>query len=344
MRVRVHRPRQRRRRSDHRDPRAHGHRPPGPPPSRQQGRPARLDPGRITTPSGRSAMTTTTPTFDPIAYKTSTRAQWEHAAAAWHRWGPTLEAWLGEATELMLDMAAVTAGSRVLDVAAGTGGQTLAAARRVGPDGSVLATDISPAILGHARTEAERAGLTNVAVRELDGEALDVEPAAYDAVISRVGLIYFPDRAAALAGMRRALRPAGRIAAVTYSTPEANAFFSIPVTVIRTRAQLPPPLPGQPGPFSLGTPGVLETVLGEAGFEDVEVRRVAAPLQLPSAAECVRFERESFGALHQMLAGLDPEAREAAWAEIADRLRQFEGPDGFVGPCELLVAAGRRPA
>src|SRR3954466_8079606 len=146
-------------------------------------------------------MTTATPTFDPVAYKATTRAQWEQVAEAWHRWGPTLEAWLGPATELMLDLAAVAEGSRVLDVAAGAGGQTLAAARRVGPNGSVLATDISPAILAHTRTEAARSGLANVTVREVDGEALDVEAAGYDAVISRVGLIYFPDRAAALAGI-----------------------------------------------------------------------------------------------------------------------------------------------
>jgi ubiquinone/menaquinone biosynthesis C-methylase UbiE len=286
---------------------------------------------------------TITPTFDPVAYKTTTRAQWEQAADAWHRWAPTLEAWLGEATELMLDLAAVAEGSRVLDVAAGAGGQTLAAARRVGPNGSVLATDISPAILAHTRTEAARAGLANVTVREVDGEALDVEAAGYDAVISRVGLIYFPDRAAALAGIRRALRPGGRFSTVTYSTPEANAFFSIPVAVIRTRAQLPPPLPGQPGPFSLGAPGVLETALHEAGFDEIEIRRIPAPLRLPAVADCLRFERESFGALHQMLAALDADAREACWTEIAGRLQEFEGPDGFVGPCELLVAAGRRP-
>src|SRR3954452_8829454 len=211
---------------------------------------------------------TTVATFDPIAYKTTTRTQWEQAAEAWHRWGPTLEVWLGPATEVMLDLAAVGPGSRVLDVAAGAGGQSLAAARRVGPAGHVLASDISPAILSYTQREAERAGLTNVGVRELDGEALDVEAGGYDAVISRVGLIYFPDRAAALAGMRRALRPDGRIAAITYSTPEANGFFSIPVTVIRTRAQFPPPAPGQPGPFSLGAPGVLESTLRDAGFVD----------------------------------------------------------------------------
>src|SRR4051794_35635445 len=293
---------------------------------------------------GRPTMSTTpTPTFDPVAYKTTTRAQWEQAAEAWHRWAPTLEAWLGPATELMLDLAAVTEGGRVLDLAAGAGGQTIAAARRVGPSGSVLATDISPAILSYARSEAERAGLDNIDVQELDGEALDVE-GAYDAVISRVGLIYFPNRSAALAGMRRALRPGGRIATITYSTPEANGFFSIPITVIRARAELSPPAPGQPGPFSLGAPGVLQSALEDAVFVDVQVHQVPAPLRLSSVAECVRFERESFGALHQMLSGLDVEAREAAWAEIAERLARFDGPDGFVAPAELLVAGGRRPA
>ena len=91
-----------------------------------------------------------TTAFDPVAYKQTTTQQWQEAAAAWHRWGPTLEAWLGEATELMLDLARIGEGSRVLDVAAGAGGQTLAAARRVGPSGSVLATDISSNILEFA--------------------------------------------------------------------------------------------------------------------------------------------------------------------------------------------------
>src|SRR4051795_2828750 len=144
-------------------------------------------------------------TFDPEAYKRTTTDQWQTAAEPWHRWGPTLEDWLGEATETMLDMAGVAQGARVLDVAAGAGGQTLAAARRAGPGGHVLATDISSNILAHAKSEAERAGLRNVAVLEVDGEKLDVEAGGYDAVISRVGLIYFPDRVSALAGMRRAL-------------------------------------------------------------------------------------------------------------------------------------------
>jgi hypothetical protein len=67
---------------------------------------------------------------------------------------------------------------------------------------------------------------------------------------------------------------------------------------------------------------------------------VNAPLRLPSAADCVRFERESFGALHQMLVGVPPAERQSVWDEIRDALAPFEGDGGFVGPCELLVASG----
>jgi SAM-dependent methyltransferase len=283
-----------------------------------------------------------TTAFDPQAYKQTTRQQWQDAAEAWHRWGPLLEEWLGEATEAMLDLAAVQPGDRVLDVAAGAGGQTLAAARRVGQDGAVLATDISPNILEFAAAQARRAGLVNVAVHVADGEALDVAPSSFDVAISRLGLIYFPDRATALASIRAALRPGGRIAAIVYSTPERNGFFSVPVGIIRSRAELPPPAPGLPGPFSLGQPGVLQSELEAAGFVDVVVRAVEAPVRLASAAECARFERESFGALHQMLAGLPDDERPGVWAEVEQALEQFEGPGGFVGPCELLVVAATK--
>ncbi|MBM2617059.1 methyltransferase domain-containing protein [Actinoplanes sp. LDG1-06] len=277
--------------------------------------------------------------FDAKQYKTTTRAQWEEAAEAWHRWGPRIESWLGPATDRMLDAAGIGPGSRVLDVAAGAGGQSLAAARRAGRDGYVLATDLSPAILKFATSEADAA---TVETRELDGEHLAVSPGSFDAVISRVGLIYFPDQHAALTGMHAALRPGGRLATVVYSTADRNGFFALPVGIIRRRAQLPPPQPGQPGPFSLGDPERAETLFTEAGFHDVRIEAVPSPLRMSDAAECTRFERESFGALHQMLAGLPEPERDAAWAEIEDTLRRFDGPDGFTAPCEMLVISGVR--
>jgi hypothetical protein len=130
-----------------------------------------------------------------------------------------------------------------------------------------------------------------------------------------------------------------RYAAIVFSEPERNRFFSVPISIVRRNAELPPPGPGLPGPFSATNLGEL---LEGAGFRDVEVHRVAAPLELSTAAECTRLERESFGALQQMLAGLDGPAREATWAEIEEALREFEGTGGFAGPCELLVGAGTK--
>ncbi len=282
-------------------------------------------------------------TFDPVQYKTSTRQQWQDYASGWNDWAPLLESWLGQATERMLDMAGVTAGSNVLDVAAGAGGQSVAAGRRVGPAGTVLATDLSPAILEHAQRAAAAAGLGNVSTRELDGEDLRGLPAgSFDAAISRVGLIYFPNRQEALGGIRHTLREGGRFATLTYSTAASNGFFSLPVSIIRDRAKLPPPATGQPGPFSLADPAVLERELTRAGFHDVVVEVVDAPVRLPSAADCVRFERESFGALHQMLGTLDNDEQAEVWGEIEQALTQYDTADGFIGPCELLIAGATR--
>jgi SAM-dependent methyltransferase len=275
--------------------------------------------------------------FDAARYKETTREQWQQAAASWHRWGPFLEEWLGAATELMLDLAGVAAGSRVIDIGAGAGGQTIPAARRAGELGAVLATDVSERILELAAFEAREAGLANVATKAMDGEVLDVEPASFDAAISRLGLMYLPDKHASLEGARAALRPGGRYAAIVFAEPERNGFFSVPIGIIRRHAKLPPPAPGLPGPFSATRIGEL---LEEAGFADVEVHRVEAPLLMASAADCARLERESFGALHQMLAGLSEPEREAAWAEVEEALGEYEDETGFRGPCELLVAAG----
>lgn len=280
------------------------------------------------------------PVFDPVRYKETTREQWQTAAEAWYRWTPKIQDWLGSATEVMLDLAGVGTGARVLDLAAGAGEPAITAARRVGPTGSVLATDISANILDYARSAAHKQGIANLETAVMDGEQLQLLDETFDVVISRVGLIYFPDQQRALSEARRVLKPGGRIAAVVYSTPDRNGFFSIPIGIIRQRAQLPPPSPGQPGPFSLGASGVLEEAYRRAGFRNIEIRVVDSPVRLSSAAECVQFERESFGALHQMMSGLSETERAETWAAVETELRKFEGAGGFTGPCEMLVGVG----
>lgn len=282
------------------------------------------------------------PRFDALKYKQTTLEQWQTAAEAWYRWSPLLHQWLGNATDKMIDMAGISAGHKVLDVAAGAGEQSLTAAKKVGTSGYVLATDISPAILDFAQQMAAKAGFSNIKTKVMDGEELTVPDGSFDAVISRVGLIYFPDQQKALKEMLRVLLPGGKAAAIVYSTPDKNEFFSIPVSIIRNRAKLPPPLPGQPGPFSLGAPGVIETAFEQAGFQNVRSIRIDSPVVVPDAKTCVQFERESFGALHQMMSGLPDLEKESVWEEIEEALKKFETGDGFIGPCEMIVAVGEK--
>jgi SAM-dependent methyltransferase len=280
--------------------------------------------------------------FDPVAYKETTRTQWQNAAAAWHRWEATLDAWLGPVTEAMLDLAKLKAGDRVLDLGAGDGQPSLSAAQRVGPSGRVVATDISSNILEFAAQSARDRGLANLETRVMDGEKPDLPDATFDAVLSRLGLIYFPDRDGALRSANGLLKSGGRVVLAGFSTPDQNRFFSIPISVIRRRAGLAPPAPGLPGPFSLGAPGTMEDTLRRARFANVTVQALRTPLRLASAAECVRFERESFGALQQMLAALPDSEQDAAWEEIEQELRAFDGDSGFEVGTELIIGAGTK--
>jgi SAM-dependent methyltransferase len=280
-------------------------------------------------------------TFDPDAYKESVAAEWERAAAGWHKWIPSINAWLAGPTEVMLDEARVGIGSRVIDLAAGDGGQSVAAARRTGPTGHVLATDIAVEFVQLAKAVASRESLAHLQAKVMDAESLvDVPDDSYDAAISRLGLMYLPNLRAALSEIRRVLRRGGHLSAIVFTTPEDTPFFSIPVRLIRARRGLAAPDPSHPGPFSLGAPGILRTALEEAGFGEVRAQVIEAPLRLASASECVRWRREASGTMQQMLAGMDELAKTEIWTEIEQALQQFETPNGFESPCRLLVCSG----
>jgi SAM-dependent methyltransferase len=282
--------------------------------------------------------------FDAIAFKKTTHSQWNAVANRWNAWGGLLDSWLGPVSEALLDMANVGPGSRVLHVAGGSGQEALQSARRVGPSGYVETTDISEALTALADANLKAAGVRNAVARATDGEGLAIIGEPFDAVLSRVGLIYFPDQLGAVKRQAAALRRGGYVGAIVYATAEECRFFSDPVGVIRRHAALSPPAPGQPGPFSLGAPGRIEELFKAAGLVDVQVRKINAPVVLPSAAECLRFEQESFGALHQMLGKLDDAAKAKAWTEVGEKLSAFESGGRFEGPCAMIAAVGRRPA
>lgn len=280
--------------------------------------------------------------FDAAKYKSAQREQWNKDAAAWRRWNPTLDDWCGEATRQMLDQARLQPGQRVLDVAAGAGEPAVSAAARVGPGGYVLATDISEGIVELALQVARERGFSQIETRAMDGEKLDLADASFDAVLCRLGLMYMPHPVTALGEWRRVLRAGGRVAVVVFSTPDRNDWGAPAISIIRRRAQLPPPVAGQPGPFSLGGPGVLEDLFRQAGFSNPEVRAVAAPVRMTTAAEYVRFAREAFGAFNAMMAHLPSGERESVWNEVEESMRRFESPRGFEVPGECLVAAATK--
>jgi SAM-dependent methyltransferase len=272
------------------------------------------------------------------------RAQWDAAAAGWNAHGPQIGAWLARATDGMLAMAGIGPGSSVLDVAAGAGDQTLAIADRVGPQGRVLATDLSPAILALARDRALRAGLTQVQTQVADGEDLRVPAASFDAAVCRLGLMLFPDPLRGLREMHRALRPGGGICTLVFSQPARNPCITTLMSTAMKHAGLAPRDPFEPGGLlSLGRPGLMGELFAAAGFDEVATTTLDAPFRLPSVQAYLDFVRSSASPIQQILGGLDRRSADAAWAEMEERLSVFTTRSGWEGPNELLLTAGRKP-
>ncbi|HEY33675.1 MAG TPA: methyltransferase domain-containing protein [Dehalococcoidia bacterium] len=280
----------------------------------------------------------TTNEFNPEQYKAATQQRWQEMAPRWHKWSPFLSELNRDLTNQMLEMAGIRAGFRVLDIAAGDGDMSIIAAHRVGPDGYVLATDISSNLLAYAASAAGEAGLAHLETRVMDGENLELEDNSFDAVICRSGLMLMPDPKTAMAEIYRVLRLGGRLSAFVSSTPDKNPWFGLSVGILRKHAQLPPAPPGSPGTFSLGAPGVFEGIFHEAGFQRVVTHYVSGSFPLSSAAECVEFLKDI--GLNSMLASLSEDKQQQAWAEVEQALSQLEGPDGFVSPVEGIIGAG----
>ena len=249
---------------------------------------------------------------------------------------------LGAATEMMLDLAGVQPGSRVLDIAAGTGEQTLIAARRVGPSGCVLAADISRSMLDVAAEAARNEGLTNVETRVMNAENLSVESDSFDAVISRIALMLFPNPVKSLIEIRRVVKPGNKVAVIVFSAIEKNPYHGIPFGIVRRLGNIPPPAPGEPWMYALGDPRALEEVYGKAGFLNVSVRAFPIQRRFPSTADAVRTMKTSAVDLREMMSRLSYADRELAWSEIEQQLQKFEGPNGFESPGEVLIGVGTK--
>ena len=263
---------------------------------------------------------------------------WDAGAHGWNQHSHIIRSWLEVATAAMLDSARIAPGNKVLDIAAGAGDQTLDIARRVGPQGQVLATDISATILLLAAENARNAGLQNVSTQVADAQALGLSGCNFDAAVCRLGLMFCHAPLDALRQARAALRPGGRFSALVFAQPQHNPCIGLMMSTALRHAGLARRSPSSPGGLlSLGEPGLLAQLLRTAGFIDIEVSAMAAPFRLPTSRDYVDFVRSSGTPIMEILASLPPDAQRDAWNDMTEQLDVFATPTGWVGPNELFL-------
>ncbi len=202
------------------------------------------------------------------------RAQWTTAAPTWDREGDVIAASTRAVTEALLEAARPARGSRVLDVAGGTGDPTIRFARAVGPSGRVVCLDLTSAMLAGARRRAGTSGVDLVAAA---AEALPFPAGRFDSVVSRFGVMLFADPTAGVREMLRVACPEGVVAAAVWGLPERNPYLAVPLAVIArlAGAAVPPQDPDAPGVFRLAAPGRLAALFTGAGAREAREDRRA---------------------------------------------------------------------
>lgn len=269
---------------------------------------------------------------------------WDAAAAGWDRHSGLIRSWLHAPTTAMLDAAGVRAGSRVLDVAAGAGDQSLDIAARVGLRGRLLITDLSAGILALAEQKLHAAGYTQVEARRADAQQLHMRGAEFDAAVCRLGLMFCTAPLLALQGIHEALVPGGRFSGLVFAGPQLNPCIATLGATAMRHAGVASASPYTPGTLmSLGQPGLLHSLLAAAAFTDIDIRALDAPMRLPSVKHYLDFVQTAGLPIMAILAPLPAAVQAKAWQEIEAQLLRFNTGDAWVGPNTLLLCTARRP-
>ena len=255
--------------------------------------------------------------LDPRAVKQEQQEYWNRAAAGWRKHDERFRQVTAPVSRRLLELAGLSPGMRVLDIASGTGEPALPAAEAVGPDGRVVLTDQSEEMLAVARQKAEARGLTNVEFRVADGEELDAGDGEFDAVLCRWGIMFMPEPVRCLRQARAALKPGGRIAMAVWGPPERNPFFVLPMAVLMRYADVPRPGPGEPGVFAFAERGRLAAAFTEAGFGGTMFDDMELPMAVfDSGNEFWQYLRE-MGPVARHVAELSGEVQQKVGEEIA---------------------------
>ena len=223
--------------------------------------------------------------------------------------------------EALVGPARIAAGHRVLDVATGVGEPALTLARRVGPSGRGVATDVSPAMLAVAAERVRSTGICNVELAEMDAEYPWLPRASFDAVFCRFGLMFLADLRGALARLGALLVAGGRLAAAVWAPPQ-------PRHRAHSRSRRRPPRLAPAGTSPLGADGVLEAELTSVGFTEVESVGVNVRFEWESPAAFVRCQQATNAPLRRLCAAHGPERRASLWAALARAAASAAGSDG----------------
>jgi SAM-dependent methyltransferase len=254
--------------------------------------------------------------IDPVDFRAAQHKHWDSAAVGWKEWSEFNDSADGHISERLVELAGVQSGSRVLDVAAGYGEPALTAARMAGPEGRVVATDISAEMLAFGRQRAAAAGLGNVEFMESDASGLVFPRASFDAAVSRWGIIFEPDAEAAAGRIRGFLKPGARMAISSWGEPDQVPFLSIPMRTTMERLDVPPPPAGTPGPLSRPTPAAIGGLLEGGGFSKVAVEQDGVTFEFDSPEHFTAYIRAIVAPIRAMIEQYAGEAQEDAWDAI----------------------------
>ena len=282
-----------------------------------------------------------TTTVEAGEFRTGQRAQWNTAASGWKKWSPLIDKGAAPVSERLVELARIGPGHRVLDVAAGYGEPALTAAKRVGPEGEVVATDIAAEMLAFGRKRAAGAGIENVRFLEKDAVSLDFPEGSFDAALSRWGIIFEPEPEATAARIRGFLKPGSRMAISSWGTVERVPMFALTIGTLMQRLQIPPPPPGTPGPLARPTREAIAALLEGGGFSNVEVEEIDVVFDYSSPEEFVTCMRDIAPPITALLAQYPEDVQRDAWAAITEAAQAHAGGDGpFQISNEALLAVG----
>jgi ubiquinone/menaquinone biosynthesis C-methylase UbiE len=272
--------------------------------------------------------------MDPRLQRRVQRYGWDRAVVAYEAgWRDQLE----PAHSLMLGMAALRPGERVLDVACGTGLVSFRAAATVGHQGAVIGTDISGEMVETARRGAAQRDLANARFERADAEALPMKVASFDVAVCALGLMYVPDPVRALCEMRRLLRPGGRAAAAVWGARRKCGWAEIfPITDARVASEVCPMF------FHLGTGDTLAHAFEAAGFTEIRSERLSTTLSYASAEDALAAVFCG-GPVALAYSRFDEATRRAVHAEYLESIAAYRTGDGYAVPGEFVVAAARAP-